>query len=303
MRSRRIILRIAVSLIAAVMALVAVAWLRPMLLLSAVRQAKLWRMGVEEDVVRVGRYRIRYLTVGEGPPLVLVPGLAMRAEDWSPLLSDLATGNRVYALDLLGYGDSDRPVDAEYSVREQAEILRGFLDATSLRAPTVLGVSMGGWIALHLAAEHPQYVGRLVLVSSSGFDFPTEIEEGTFAPDTVEELRTMVAMQTNRPFDVPDFIVRDLLRQANDMAWVIRRATKSILTRRDILEGRLANVRMPVLLVTGTADRIVPHEVALRMQREMPHAQLVLLEGCGHQAILSCRAEALPAIHRFLARR
>jgi pimeloyl-ACP methyl ester carboxylesterase len=293
--------RIAAVIAIGIASLVATAWLRPLVLLSAVRQVKLWQLGVEHRHVRVGPHRIHYLTMGEGPPLVLVPGLAMRAEDWSPLLRELGAGHRVYALDLLGHGESDRPLDAEYSVREQTDVLRGFLDASGLRAPVVLGVSLGGWVALRLALEHPQRVGRLVLVSSAGLDFDTALEPGTFAPQTIAELRAMVEMQTNHAFTAPDFVARDVLRHLGESRWVVRRATESLLTRRDVLDGRLGAVRAPVLLVTGTADRIVPAEVSLRMQRELPHARLVLLRGCGHQAILECRAEAVPAIHRFLA--
>jgi pimeloyl-ACP methyl ester carboxylesterase len=298
--SRRLLLRVLAGLAAALVVLAVGTWQRPVVVLSAVRKAVLWRRGVEQRDVIVGGHRIHYLVVGEGPPLVLVPGLAMSAEDWSPLLRELSTGHRTYALDLLGYGGSDRPLDADYSVRQQAVVLRGFLDALALRSPDLLGISMGGWIALHLAAEHPERVGRLVLVSSGGFDFETDIREDTFTPDTVGELRAMVALQTDRPFAVPDFIARDLVRTSQRSAWVVQRGTRSLLSRRDVLEGRLGRVRMPVLLVSGTADRLVPHDVALRMQREMPHAELVELEGCGHQALLDCRRQALPPILRFL---
>lgn len=284
-------------------AAIAFAWLRPAELLFAVRDLKLRRMGFDERHVRVGAHRIHYLVGGEGPPLVLVHGLAMTAKDWSPLLEELSAGRRLYALDLLGTGDSDRPADVDYSIPQQSEIVHGFLDATSLRQADILGVSMGGWISLHLAAEHPERVRRLVLVSSAGFRFPTEIQEGTFAPRTISELEAMMALQTDRPARMPRFLARDLVRVLRKQEMVVRRATASMLTLRDTMEGRVANVRMPVQIVSGTADRVVPFDVAMRMRDAIPQAELVPLTGCGHFALLECKAAALPAIKNFLDRR
>lgn len=281
--------------------LAVVVYLRPAAVLFAVRDLKLRRLGFVERDVRVGEHRIHYLVGGDGPPLVLVHGLAMQAKDWSPLLEHFQ-GRRVYALDLLGAGGSDRPADAEYSVRAHTETVRRFMDALSLRQADVLGVSMGGWIALRLAAEHPERVRRLVLVSSAGFDFPTDIREGTFAPRTLADLRAMMALQSDRPAALPEFVLRDLLRELQKQDRVVRATTRSILTRRDVMEGRLSRVRMPVLLVSGTSDRIVPFDVSARMKAAMPHATLVALPGCGHIAVVECKAGVMDAVNPFLQR-
>ena len=75
---------------------------------------------------------------------------------------------------------------------------------------------------------------------------------------------------------------------------------RSMLTRPEVLDGKLQRVTMPVLLVAGTSDRIVPFTVATRMKQEMPHARLVPLDGCGHLAFIECRERALPPILDFL---
>ena len=248
--------------------------------------------------VQVRGHRIHYFSGGEGPPLVMVHGVASRAADAAPLYRALSRTHRIYALDLLGYGESDRPRDASYSVAMQADVVRGFMDALRIREADVIGISMGGWIALKVAAEHPERVRRLVLVSSAGLEFPTTLRETSFSPQNLDELRASIAMQTDRA--VPAFILRDLLRRSRGKAWVVRRSMASMLARGDLLDRRLQRVRMPVLLVWGTRDRIVPISVAAAMQREMPHARLVRIEGCGHLAIVECRAAALRAIEGFL---
>lgn len=273
-------------------------YFRPLTVFFAARELYLRAIGMRSSSVRVGPHRIHYFdSGGEGPPLVMVHGVASRAADAAPLYRALSRTHRVYAPDLLGYGESDRPRDSDYSVRTQAEVVRGLMDALGIAQADVIGVSMGGWVALTVAAEHPERVRRLVLVSSAGVAFPTTLHPSSFSPRNLEELRASIALQTDRK--VPDFILRDLLRRSRLKAWVVRRSMASMLTRRDLLDGRLQRVTMPVLLVWGTRDRIVPISVAAALQREMPHARLVRLEGCGHLAVVECREEALGAIATF----
>jgi pimeloyl-ACP methyl ester carboxylesterase len=181
----------------ALLAFVAFAYLRPLTIYFAVRDLYL-RTIAEEGFVRVGAHRIHYYALGDGPPLLLVHGVASRAADAAPLFRSLARTHRVYAPDLLGYGHSDQPRDSDYSVATQAEILRGFMDAMRLQQTDVLGMSMGGWITLKIAAEHPERVKRLVLVSSAGVDFPSTLDERGFSPETMDELRASFARQSDR---------------------------------------------------------------------------------------------------------
>lgn len=291
------------SVIAAVLlAAASFIYLRPLSVAFAIRDIYLYSIGMRGDFVRVKGHRIHYFRGGEGPPLVVVHGVASRAADAALIYRDLMRTRRVYALDLLGYGESDRPRDSDYSVTTQAEIVRGFMDAAGVREVDVMGVSMGGWIALKVAADHPERVRRLVLVSSAGLQFPTTLTDTSFSPQNLDELRASFARQTDRASWVPTFVLRDFLRRSKRRAWVTRRSMASMLTLRDTLDGKLQRVRMPVLLVWGTHDRIVPFSLAARMQQEMPHAELVALQGCGHLAIVECRDRALPAITRFLGR-
>jgi pimeloyl-ACP methyl ester carboxylesterase len=291
--------RIAVAV--AFLTFLAFVYFRPLTIFFAAREAYLLAIGAEEGFARVGAHRIHYYVIGEGPPLLLVHGVASRAADAAPLFSTLAKKHRVYAPDLLGYGESDRPRDSDYSVATQTDVIRDFMDAMRLREADVIGMSMGGWTTLKLAAEHPERVKRLVLVSSAGVDFATTLDERAFSPETMDELRASFARQSDRAAKLPDFILRDFLRRGRDRQWIVRRSMASMLTRRDLLDRKLQRVRMPVLLVWGTDDKIVPFSVAASMQREMPQAHIVPLHGCGHLAIIECRGKALPEIVRFLS--
>ena len=159
---------------------------------------------------RVASWRIHYYTGGDGPPVVLIHGLASRGEDWTSFLPTLTPRHRVYALDLLGYGGSDKPRNADYSIALETEVVRGFLDSLHIARADVVGVSMGGWIALKLAAEHPERVRKLVLIDSAGFSFPTTLSADSFTPHNLAEIQKLIDLQTDRAPHIPAFVARSV---------------------------------------------------------------------------------------------
>jgi pimeloyl-ACP methyl ester carboxylesterase len=292
--ARRVLL--ALLIVAAIFGLF---YLRPLMVFGAIRRVSLTFHGFRGREARVGKWRIHYYTGGDGPPVVLIHGLASRGEDWSGLFPTLAPHHRIYAIDLLGYGGSDRP-HVDYSVALETDVVRGFLDALQIERADVGGVSMGGWIALKLAAEHPERVRKLVLIDSAGFEFPSTLRPDSFTPHDLEGMQKLIDSQTARVPHVPAFVLRDLLRVNREHAWILRAQLASMLTRHDIMEGRVARVTMPALLLWGTRDLLIPYSVGVRMQRELPNARLVPLNGCGHLAIVDCKETAWREIARFL---
>ncbi|HSP33447.1 MAG TPA: alpha/beta fold hydrolase [Thermoanaerobaculia bacterium] len=275
------------------------AYLRPLSVVHAWSVAVVRAAGMSRRSVRIDGHRIEYLTGGSGPPLVMIHGIGGKAEDYALLFRHFTRRHRVYALDLLGSGGSDTP-DVDYSIAMHAGVLRGFLDAMDLRTTDVMAVSMGGWIALKFAAEHPERVRRLALVSTGGFAFETEaLTESTFSPRDIAALRRSLYLQSDRAARLPKFVLRDLLRRARERRWINERAMRSMLTGRDLVERKLGALRMPVLLVWGTRDRLIPFSVAHRIRDEVPHAELFAIEGGSHLAVIERRREAVPAILDF----
>lgn len=280
--------------------LAAAVYLRPLTVFTAFRRAWIFAHGFRGRETRVGAWRIHYYVGGDGPPVVLIHGLASRGDDWGPFLPTLTPRHRVYAIDLLGYGSSDRPRDAGYSIGLETDVVRGFLDSLHIARADVAGVSMGGWIALKLAAEHPERVRKLVLIDSAGFNFPTRLTADSFTPHDIAALQKLIDLQTDRAPRLPAFVARDFLRVNREHAWVLKAQFTSMLSGRDLMDGRVSGVTMPTLLLWGTRDQLTPYALGVRMQHELPNATLVTLNGCGHLAILDCRATAWPAIEKFL---
>ncbi len=255
--------------------------------------------GIKSRQVQLGPYRIHYFVGGSGEPLVLVHGLGGRALDFALLMPDLAKTHRVFALDLLGYGDSDRP-NVDYSVSLETGILRKFLDSQRLTRFDLAGWSMGGWISLNFTAQSPQRVRRLVLLDSAGMKFTPSFDLALLSPHTMENMQALEALMTAHPGRVPGFVLRDFLQQLRARDWVIQRTVANMVTGRDLMDGKLGDVTMPVLIVWGKQDILTPLSVGEEMHREMPQSVLAILNGCGHAAPVECHDRVLAEMQRFL---
>jgi len=141
------------------MALVAYAYL-PLKAVSDPRSLA----GPESRFAHVAGTMIHYVQKGSGRPLVLIHGFAGSTYTWRNLIPLLAAGHTVYALDLPGFGLSDKPLRGDYTLAAQSRIVLGFLDQLGVRQATLIGHSMGGVIAALAAAQSPQRVAQLVLI-------------------------------------------------------------------------------------------------------------------------------------------
>ena len=277
-------------------------WLRPLSAIFLYRDAVLWSRGVESRAAEVEGQRLHYLSQGSGRPIMILPGLLANAADASPLLQAFAPRRRAIALDLLGQGRSSRP-DIAYSVSDQSAAVIAFLEQADWGRVDLVGVSMGGWVALDVAARRPDLVHTLILASSGGLRFDTSLTPESFAPQDAAQLNRLIALQSAQaPAPLPDFIARDAVRRLQENEWVTLRAARSMISWRDAYDGRLDRVRVPTLVYWGRQDRIIPVEVGERLAAGIPGARLIVADGCGHLAVLECQDSFTSAVESFLAR-
>jgi pimeloyl-ACP methyl ester carboxylesterase len=304
---RRIVSGCLVGILLLVVALIVFAWEWPLTLLLAVTQTRLLLAGVHSRYTaipygNVGTVHVHYYVGGSGPPLVLVHGLGGRAEDWASLMPQLVRDHhRVYALDLPGYGRSDWPRDAQYSIPEFAAGVEAFMDSQHLERADLGGWSMGGWIAMRLALDEPQRVRRLMVFDSAGTRFQLNWDTAVFEPNTPEKLRALDdLLMPAPPPRVPGFIARDIFRYVDRHGWVVRRNMDSMLTLRDLLDGKLGALKMPVLIVWGRQDHLIPYTAGEQIHREIPQSEMQIFDGCGHLAPGQCAARVGPVVTGFL---
>jgi pimeloyl-ACP methyl ester carboxylesterase len=299
-RARRLAL---VALLVAT-ALLVVVYLRPVAVLREAGELWLRLSGVHSRYAQAGPFGLRYLEAGSGPPLVLVHGLASNAlQDWGRLVAPLARRYHVYAPDLPGFGRSERPADADYSIPMQVEALRAFLGAVGVSRARVAGISMGGWIVARLAGEHPELVERLVVVAPAGMrpDDSAPIPAEVLLPRDEAGVRRLIATIRHKPPASPSFLVRDILAERLREEWIVRRALESMRPGKDWLNGTLARAEMPVLIVWGKQDALLPVAYAAPLQAEFKHATLRVLDGCGHVPMADCPQEFDAVMTAFLA--
>jgi len=258
--------------------------------------------GVQNHNVMVGGHRVHYETEGPdgGRAVVLVHGLGGQAEDWRELAPYLAkAGFRVYLPDLVGYGRSDKPGDFSYSLHDEADVVTGFLYALDLKQVDLGGWSMGGAIAQHVAAAHPERIKRLLLFDSAGLFILPAWDTRLFTPNSPAELNQMNLRLTPNARPVSGFIARDILRVSDERAWIIHRAIATMLTGQDATDKLLPQLKMPVLIVWGAEDKITPLSQGRTMHALVPQSELDVIPGCGHLAPRQCATQIGPKVVEF----
>ena len=299
-----------VVLAALVVAVMIFAALRPLTLLVYAAQGRLLLAGVHSDTTKISyagleNIHVHYYEGGSGSPVVLVHGLGGRAEDWASLMPRLVRDHhRVYALDLPGYGRSDWPRDAKYSIAEEAAAVEAFMQNRRLTQVDLGGWSMGGWVAMRVALDQPQSIRRLMIFDSAGIRFQLNWDVSLFEPNTPAKLRALddLLMPTPPP-QVPGFIARSIFRYVDLHGWVVKRNMESMLTGADLLDGKLGALRMPMLIVWGKQDHVIPYMAGEQIHKDVPQSELEIFDGCGHLAPSQCGAQIGPVVEGFLDER
>jgi len=301
---KRWFLRILGSFLLVVLVASAVFYLRPLWVSDQLLRYKMWRQGVSSHYIELDGHRIHYVEAGpvNGKQLLLVHGLGSRVEDWAELMPRFAgEGYHVYAPDLLGYGRSAKPQGSDYSIAEEEKMVAQFMDAMHLVQPDVIGWSMGGWVSMRLAVDFPQRVRRLVLYDTAGLYFQVDFSFDNFTPKSIDEVTELLRVLEPVPTRLPDFVSRDVVRRAAENGWVTQRSIHAMTIGRELMDFRLSGLKMPVLVVWGEMDRLIPPATGERLQQLVPQARLEIVDGCGHLAPRECPVPVFAATKEFLA--
>ncbi len=245
-----------------------------------------------------GSPRVRYLSAGSGPPLLLVHGLLGYSFSWRFTIPALAQHSTVYAIDMLGTGFSDRPPGMDYSFKASAERLLRFMDKIGLASCDLLGTSHGGAVAMLAAALAPERIQRLILVdpvnpwSAHGKRLTAFLSNPLVAPLFVNlspHVRRLHEFYHRRMFGNPRRIPPDSLdgylkpmHIPGSYEYAIAVAST---WNRDlrVLESMLPRIaQIPTLLIWGSSDTAVDPASAAQLQQCFKDCRLVMFEGAGH---------------------
>ena len=271
--------------------------------------------------VPVRNISIGVIDQGQGEnALILIHGLGANAKSWIKNIPVLAEQYRIIALDLPGYGKSDKGY-YRYSMDFYSDVVTELLTALSLDRATLVGHSMGGQIAMFTALKYPERVDQLVLISPAGFERFTPGEgawmrkavSAEFVHDT--PIRNIDINARATFYEMPDyaeFIITDRIkiRSAEEFDRYCYAVSKNVAAMLDgIVWDRLNQITQPTLIIFGEEDGLIPNpylhggrtqDVADIGKREIPNNQLMMVPECGHFVQLEKPASTNQAILDFL---
>ncbi len=249
-----------------------------------------------ENSVEVDGVRIHYLTQGQGEPLVLVHGWPTHSYLWRHQIPGLAEQFCVYALDLPGFGRSDKLVDRRYSWDFYDDTLTGFLDRVGLGQVTLISHDLGGPISLLFAVRRPERLARLVVLDTMPYpDMPLMVRvllSAVRLPGLGSAIvskhgfRVMFRMGTVREGAITDDVL-DVYYQpfvADRSAWLGLRRT---LTEPDTdalteIADNLGHITAPTLILWAENDITAPLSIARRLHADIRGSSLEAIPDCGH---------------------
>ena len=261
-------------------------------------------MGIESAFVNVKGLRTHYLHAGDsGKPVVLLHGAGMdsAALSWESAIGPLARGHRVVALDLPGYGETDRP-NVEFSNTFYTQFAVDFMDQLGLAQVCVVGLSLGGAIALELCLTEPRRVQKLVLVAPFGLQQRIPLHKVSYLLVRMPGLIALTwALLRTSPFLIrwsmrrivynatalSDDLVHAILHEARrpGAGRAFQSYLKSCLKWNSInpyLVPRLKEIAIPTLIIHGADDSLVPNKYAQNAHALIPGSQLSVIRPCGH---------------------
>ena len=257
---------------------------------------------IERADVLLHGHRVTFAIAGQGPPVVLIHGVAGRAAQWGPIISSLAQSHTVIAPDLIGHGDSAKP-RGDYSLGAHASGIRDLLIGLSITRASIIGHSLGGGIAMQFAYQFPERCERLVLVSSGGLgDEVHPLLRAATLPGSEFVLPLLAHPRTvNAAMLLPRALGRLGLRTGPDLTEIAHgyqslsnaeARNAFIHTVRAVIDptGQRVNAsdrlyltsHMPSMIIWGRRDRIIPVEHAHAAHQGMPGSRLEIFDEAGH---------------------
>jgi pimeloyl-ACP methyl ester carboxylesterase len=263
-----------------------------------------------KDVTVLG-FKLHYLEAGRGAPVVLLHGLGGDGSRWGPNIGPLAKDFHVFALDQIGFGQSDKPL-ANYHTGMLAEFLVDFLKAVNVPKASLVGNSMGAGVALYTAVHFPNAVDKIVLADGGGFRTAGALPGAAPTPDALRrrQLQNSVTRAETREFFkilfhdkslVTDRMVAEQyamrLRSAFTISKMQEAGEKGLgaLSEQDV-----RGVRAPTLVIWGKYDELANPASADRLANTIPGATKVIVDNCGHLPQLEKSEEFNRIVREFL---
>ena len=273
---------------------------------------KRWAKPPSQFVI-VDGVRLHYREEGSGPPVVLLHANYASLFMWEPWATALKDRYRVIRVDLPAHGLTGPEPSGDYSLQRIQSLFEQFVDARGLERFVVVGTSIGGTVAMRYAADHPERIERLVMISPGSLESRVR---GRTRPANVPKIADLLAWVTPRAFTayllrndygdparVTDAVIDEWylmwMREGNRQAMID-------LLRQYVsggVEAKIRSIRVPVLLMWGERNKRVPLSLAYETRallENSPAVQLEVLPGIGHMLVQEAPQQSAAVIRRYL---
>jgi len=242
--------------------------------------------------------------------VLFIHGLGSSADRWLDIPDALSLSNlHTVALDLPGFGLSDKPVDTDYTIGEFVKVVAGFMRNAGITQASLVGHSLGGYIAAQLAIEHNDLVDKLVLVDSSGMlNGPTPLLQqyldAAMNPSR-QAVRAVFEQLVADPIRIPDLLVDGFIYRINQPG--ARHAFKSafdnsVYTQIGIEKlKQISESKIPTMIIWGMHDSLIPIKYFRTFQETMMSSQTVIVEDAGHAPFAEKPAVVSEILRQFIA--
>jgi pimeloyl-ACP methyl ester carboxylesterase len=253
-----------------------------------------------DQYINVKGVKTRYWTAGDkGPVLLLIHGFGASVEIWQHNIESLAKFYRVYAIDLVGFGRTDKH-EGPYTPPFMVQFIDNALTALNLDKVTLIGLSMGGGLSILYTLSFPQKVDNLVLVDSAGLGKEIIFSMRLMSLPFLGELMTKPSRKTTYLFFKPAVLNSQILKGAfTDLYYelfslpgaqmamlkVLRSMCIIFGVKKDVLKETMVNlhrITSPTLIIWGRQDAIIPLKQAYYAKEKISNSKLHIVEQCGH---------------------
>jgi pimeloyl-ACP methyl ester carboxylesterase len=276
-----------------------------------------WNLSLSPQTIEIQGHRIFYVVKGEGEPVILIHGYGAALWVWEKQIKILSQSYRVYALDLIGHGYSDRP-KIDYTPDAYIHFLRDFMDGVGIERATLIGNSMGGGIAWAMAIFYPERVEKLILINCVPPDVLEKVKNESF--------RTLVAIKdipllpylvigsrsknsikwilqeclSNIKLITPEVLNRQYqLSKIKGTTWVLYSTFKNASDAKG-LKDDLSRIDHPTLLIWGKWDLIFPPAIGEELHQTIRGSKFQVIDKSGHMPMWETPEEVNQAILSFL---
>ena len=263
-------------------------------------------------------FSINYEDQGQGQPIILLHGFGASTYTWRHIAPYFSKAYRVIAIDLKGHGLSDKPRDDNYSVSDQSDIIYEFIKVHNLDNVTLVGNSMGGAVSIVtylMQCDHgTNHISKLVLIDSASYKQRLPLFISILRVPIINVLVPCLTSTKFRARNVLHEAFFDRTKITEDIvetyasflslpgaSYALTKTAQQIVPPNfDEVTERYKSIKIPVLIIWGEKDIIIPSEVGRKLAANIPNSKLVVIPNCGHIPQEERPSQAIEAMESFM---